>query len=254
VAGRLDLRRVDRNAAAHLVARELDPAARLRGYRTLELEVPRGSRLAFELHMPDCAVQSPVESLIWRARTQAVQFLVTVPATPRSGGVFGTVHVSVSGVPAGHVTFKLDVSDRAPVAELAPVGEVARRYTAAFVSYAAADRDEVLRRVQMLPALGIKYFQDIFSLQPGDRWERRIECGLDECDLFLLFWSSAARDSEWVRREVTHALRRRDLADADPEIRPVIREGPPVPEPWDELRHLHFNDHVLYVLRPGTGA
>ena len=35
-----------------------------------------------------------------------------------------------------------------------------------------------------------------------------------------------------------------------PEIRPVILEGPPIVEPWEELAHLHFNDRLLYVMRP----
>lgn len=35
-----------------------------------------------------------------------------------------------------------------------------------------------------------------------------------------------------------------------PEIRPVILEGPPIVEPWDELADLHFNDRLLYFMRP----
>ena len=100
----------------------------------------------------------------------------------------------------------------------------------------------------MLNALGIDAFQDVLSLRAGDRWEERLLQELEACDLFLLFWSSAARSSEWVRREVAHALRR-DEAD-QLAIRPVLIEGPPVPAPWDELRHLHFNDPALYVLDP----
>jgi len=58
------------------------------------------------------------------------------------------------------------------------------------------DRDKVLTRVQMLTAVGIRYFQDVLNLDPGDRWERQIYRRIDECDLFLRFWSSAARESE----------------------------------------------------------
>jgi hypothetical protein len=68
---------------------------------------------------------------------------------------------------------------------------------------------------------------------------------IDRCDLFLLFWSQAAKDSEWVRREVKYAL---GLGKRVPEIRPVVVEGPPVPLPWDELAHLHFNDRLLSML------
>jgi hypothetical protein len=30
----------------------------------------------------------------------------------------------------------------------------------------------------------------------------------------------------------------------------VILEGPPIVEPWEELEHLHFNDRLLYFMRP----
>ncbi len=240
-------------AAAARIAATLDPASRVRGYRSLDLPVARGSRLTYELRVPGCQIDTPVESIIWRGLTEAVQFLVGLPGLAEPRSFFGTLVASVDGVPAGHVKFKLEAMPQLPAQAAQPAGHHARRYASAFVSYATRDRGEVLRRVQMLRALDIEYFHDVFSLQPGDRWERRIECGLDECDLFLLFWSSAARESAWVRREVEHVLRRKGgpEADGDPEIRPVMLEGPPVPEPWEELRSLHFNDQLLYVLNPG---
>ena len=111
--------------------------------------------------------------------------------------------MTLDSAPLGHVKFKLAVTP--PAAALAgsaaaePQGEVAHRYRAAFISYASRDRDEVLERVQMLRLVGGHYFQDVLNLEPGDRWERRLELGIDECDLFLLFWSSEAKASKWVR-------------------------------------------------------
>jgi serine/threonine protein kinase len=243
-------------AAAARIAATLDPTGRVRGYRSLDLPVARGSRLTYELRLPGCQIDTPVESIVWRGATEAVQFLVGVPSLSAPRSFFGTLVASVDGVPAGHVKCRLEARPQLSPQTAQPAGHDARRYMSAFVSYATRDRGEVLRRVQMLRALGIEYFHDVLSLQPGDRWERRIECGLDECDLFLLFWSSAARESVWVRREVEHVLRRKGgpETDADPEIRPVMLEGPPVPEPWEELRSLHFNDQLLYVLNPGGPA
>ena len=137
----------------------------------------------------------------------------------------------------------------APARGPEPQGEVAGRYKFAFISYASKDRDKVLERVQMLTAVGVRYFQDVLDLEPGDRWSRRLEVGIDECDLFLLFWSGEAKASEWVRQEVDYALQRHGDDDlAPPEIKPVIIEGPPVIEPWKELAHLHFNDRALYFM------
>ena len=50
--------------------------------------------------------------------------------------------------------------------------------------------------------------------------------------------------------ELRYALKRKAGNDfAPPEIRPVILEGPPVPEPPEELSHIHFNDYLIYFMR-----
>ena len=117
----------------------------------------------------------------------------------------------------------------------------------AFVSYASADRTKVLERVQVLPMFGVRTFQDVLDLAPGERWEQSLYRHIDESDIVLLFWSKAAKRSKWVRKEVRYALDRKHGDEiAPPEIGPVIIEGPPVPRPWKELAYLHFNDRIIY--------
>jgi hypothetical protein len=41
--------------------------------------------------------------------------------------------------------------------------------------------------VQMLAIQGIKFFQDVIHLGPGERWAQALYRHIDECDLFLLF-------------------------------------------------------------------
>ena len=236
---------------ARAIAMELDTDARRRTFQTLQAQIPPGGRLQFELGMPGLEVDDPVASLVWHRRAETVQFGVCIPLDASEGTVIGTLEISHDGAPVGHVKFKLAVDSGTTVVASEPQGESARRYTAAFISYASEDREQVLARVQLLSAVGIRYFQDLLSLEPGDRWEQKLELGIDECDLFLLFWSSEAKRSEWVRREVRYALGRSGGHELlPPEIRPVILEGPPIVEPWEELAHLHFNDRLLYVMRP----
>jgi TIR domain len=141
------------------------------------------------------------------------------------------------------------IEDAGAPDQAAPQAEEPVRFRLAFISYASVDRADVIARVQGLQVAGIRYFQDLLSLEPGDRFEWKIERQIDECDLFVLFWSSAAKKSEWVRREVRRALDRqsRDLARL-PEIRPIIIGPPPPESPWPEVAHLHFNDLLSYVL------
>jgi len=235
---------------ARALATEFDPGAQRRAFKSLESRVARGSRLTFHLAMPGAHVDDPVQSLVWRGRAEAVQFGVTTAAAPGQPSLIGTVTASQGSVPIGHVKFRLGVRpDSGPRDErLEPVGDDARRYRSAFTSYASTDRDQVLRGVQMLRAVGIRCFQDVVDLEPGDRWERKLYLSIEQSDLFLLFWSSAARESRWVRKEVEYALGCKADEFGPPEIKPIILERPPSP-PWPELAHLHFDDRLVYFMR-----
>jgi hypothetical protein len=167
--------------------------------------------------------------------------------------IIGTVTVWSSNIPIGHIKFNINVvssRSKALKSDLEPMGESARFYRQVFVSYASQDRTEVLKRIQMLSSLHIQFFQDVLDLEPGERWERALYRHIDESDLFLLFWSTAAKQSEWILKEVRYAIFRKGGNDeALPEIRPVPIEGPPPVPPPEELKHLHFNDRLLYFMQ-----
>jgi len=89
----------------------------------------------------------------------------------------------------------------------------------------------------------------VLDLEPGARWAQELYRHIDECDLFLLFWSKAARKSRWVMKEVRYAFDRQDgNQNAPPTIYPVIIENPS-PLPPRYLKHLHFNDKLIYFMR-----
>jgi hypothetical protein len=159
--------------------------------------------------------------------------------------------VLVEGVPVGSLCFKLPVVERASVDSMKTNirGDLARRYGRAFLSYASPDRAEVLKRAQALEAVRIEFFQDLLSLEPGERWERRLYEEIDSCDLFLLFWSRHALASKWVIAETERARARRARKDhAAPDIVPIVLEGPPVPIPPNGWKDIHFNDWLRYVI------
>lgn len=217
----------------------------------LETEVVRGSKLDFGLRIAGADIDEPVASLVWRGRPSAVQFGVTVPAGSDAGTLLGTVDVTQDSIPIGHVKFKLDVAAAAAEpATVVPVGDGARRYRSAFLSYASADRDAVIRGAQVLRSVGIAFFGDVVDLDPGERWEQRLYAEIERNDLFLLFWSRAAHDSEWVRKEARWALEHHSDELDRPRIKPIILERPPS-EPWPELAHLHFNDALAYFADAG---
>lgn len=240
--------------AAEKLARQFDEQSQRRGFATLDLPVPRGAALTFHLLLPGLEILKAVEQLVWRGRPGSVQFTVAVPDNFAPGVVIGTALISRDNATLGHVKFKLEVTagEQPHADKLAPAGVESRRYRKAFISYASADRDEVLKRVQMLRQVGIDFFQDLLDLEPGVRWERQLYRHIDDSDLFLLFWSSSARQSNWVLEELRYALQRKGSNElAAPEIQPVVIEGPPPTPPPKELAHLHFNDYFLYFIGRG---
>lgn len=251
--------------AARAVAEEFDADAQRRAVKSLTTPVEYGAELLFHLIMPGLEIDDSVQELVWSGKMDSVQFGVSIPESAKIGSCVGTVKISqrlrdraealqegTAVVPVGHVKFKLKVIAESvddKKRQLAPAGEEASRYQMAFISYASSDRNQVLQRVQMLQVVGISFFQDILDLDPGIRWERELYRHIDQCDLFLLFWSSAAGQSEWVLKEIRYALARKDERDfGAPEIYPIILEGPPVPEPPADLSHLHFDDRLLYFM------
>lgn len=232
------------------LAREFDAEAQRRAVQSLELALAVGDAVDIEVRVPGLEIDPRVQRLTWTGKPSMAQFSLTIPGETRAGDRVGTVLVRLRGTPIGHIKFKLTVAPLhlATGEPPAALGHAARRYQRAFVSYASADRAEVVKRTQLLKALRIDFFQDVFSLEPGDRWEHELYRHIDDCDLFLLFWSSAARASEWVEREARYALERHEHAElSGPEIVPIVLEGPPVPPPPDHLSHLHFGDPTLYL-------
>ena len=80
------------------------------------------------------------------------------------------------------------------------------RGPAVFISYATADREEVLKFHQDLVERGIDPFLDIMDILPGDDVVMSINGALERSDFYVLVWSGAARDRYWVNSEISAAM------------------------------------------------
>jgi hypothetical protein len=242
---------IEKYQEAEALAKEFDEDATRRGFTSLDAEIARGTKLSFELSFHDIQIENAVNTIKWQGRTTQLGFEINIPENYASENLIGKLMVSQDSIPLGHIIFKIKVLKKVtlqkePGKEL-PLG-IAKRYENAFISYASKDRSEVLRRVQMLSVTRIKYFQDILNLEPGDRWERELYKKIDDADVFFLFWSKAASESEWVLKEIQYALNRKSgNEDFPPEIIPVIIEKSP-PNPPVELKDIHFNDKIIYFI------
>jgi TIR domain len=244
------LHRLENKLTVYGLAMEADPNAKRRGVHTLAAEITRGQCVELILEAQGLAVNEAKQTLIWRGQPCACQFTVAAPRASAGRTFHARVIVLVDTVPIGSVSFALGViKRRASRSKIKICGDRARRYTYAYLCYASQDRHEVIRRAQMLKAAGIDFFNDLLSLEPGENWGVRLYEEIDRCDVFYLFWSSHAKASEWVMIETEYALALRTQSeDSNPDIIPIVIEGPPPPPPPASLRDIHFNDSLIYVL------
>lgn len=253
------LHKLEQTELAAGFASEMDASAIRRGVQTLAVELAHGQAVQIVLEGRGLTVEDDVQGLIWRGQPRGCSFSIKVANAAAEQTFYPRVVVLIDSMPVGSIRFAVKVtkSERGK-SETEICGDRARRYTHAFLSYASPDRGQVLRGAQILQTLGITFFNDLLSLEPGDRWQQKLYEKIDTSDVFLLFWSSHAKNSEWVLKEVRYALERQSQSEDElPEIRPIILEGPPPPEPPEELKHLHFNDKLMYVLasfRPHQSA
>lgn len=240
---------------AQQLAVEFDEGTARRGLTTLAMPVQNGDRLQFHLTLNDIHIDAPHRQLIWNSRTSSVQFEIQIPKRYPLETLLGAVVINACGAPVGRIGFRLSViSKRARACPLkaASIGYGAEKFRKAFVSYSSKDRASVIARLQLLrpPLHQIEVFQDVREIEPGDDWNQTLGRRIEECDLFLLFWSTNASQSSFVKQEWEYALRRQGARKAPPPtILPVIIEGPPPPKAPDELSHLHFDDYLLYFTK-----
>jgi hypothetical protein len=234
----------DAAGRAARLARDFDPATGRRGSTSLLAQVLEGQLLTFDLTLVGGTADTARTSLRWRRRTESVQFLVTAGRADNLPAVLGRVTISLDTVPVGQIAFKIALSTGVAKLPPEPLGSL-DRFRLFFISYAAKDRAEVIKRVQMLPRLGKQFRQDLLDLDPGDRWARKLYEFIRECDATLLFWSSNAKASEWVLKECLYCI---DVKGIDRLVPVIIELPPPLPPP--ELAELHMNDKLLYFIEP----
>jgi hypothetical protein len=190
--------------------------------------------------------------MIWRGEPNVAAFACEMAAAAGQADVHPVVRLYVGEEPVGRVLFKVSVVAETavpstPEPELA--GTSARRYSQAFLSYASEDRAEVLKRAQALAVARIGFFQDLLSLSPGERYERKIHEKIGEADLFMLFWSRHAMASEWVAREIAYAREcQRRHPQSLPDIVPVVLDDPRDAPPPQAVGDHHFNDTIAALI------
>jgi hypothetical protein len=241
---------LDKEDEARLRASKVDPKARQLASVPLTIQLQTNDLIKVTVDSANATIADPVRTANWNGRLVCIYFIARLPMTSEPIKIMPVLRVFVNGIPAGEIVFKIMVTPLAPETPPVPVNELSRNFRRSFLSYASEDRLHVLKSAQLIRALKMECFQDILSLSPGDRWSRRLYEEIENCDVFLLFWSQHARASQWVIKEAEYALRFSRLGDRSHplEIVPILLEGPPAIAPPPSLDDIHFNDPLRYVI------
>lgn len=216
------------------------------------IRVAQGSVLSVRLRVEGLIVEHPEDIIVWEGEIGNATFSVLVPADATEGLRRGMATIHFSGLEIARIHFLIRVGS-----ELLPVDSIPtqqKRHNKAFASYASADRDEVLARIQGIrkAAPELEVFLDVLSLRSGQYWEQELWKVIPSSDIFYLFWSENAKRSEWVEKEWRCALEARGLDFIDPV--PLVSPDRVPPPP--ELASKHFDDQILAFIRskPSIGV
>lgn len=236
-------------------AMQFDEDAEQRAQQQLFGQIEVGEKLIFIFEPKNMPDQKQTVTDVWRGKFQSINFDLSIPENFSKINLICSVLIYreskewQSSTPVGKCIFKIGIEKKDNIKTNTQNSHKVKKFKNAFISYSSSDRAEVLKRVQMLPHFNVDFFQDVISLTPGERWEKELYKNIDNCDVFFLFWSQAAKDSKWVAKEIEYAINlAKNNEDEIPVIHPIPLEGPPVISPPSELGHLHFNDGILYFI------
>jgi molecular chaperone DnaK len=223
------------------------PVIQLKG----PFKIERGTMLFVRLRLNDVEVDPAEDVILWEGEIGNASFGVVFPAEVEEGLKLGwvTVHWE-GGLQIARIPLQIRLA--AKTVPAAPVSRPMQLIRRAFASYASADRNEVLGRIQGMQKVApdLNVFLDVASLRSGEDWEQKLWQVIPESDVFYLFWSAAASASPWVEKEWKCALKSRGAEFIDP----VPLVSPEEVRPPEELRKKHFNDWILAYKRAALGT
>lgn len=111
-----------------------------------------------------------------------------------------------------------------------------------FISYSRKDSDCVLKVARQLEGMGYCVWIDVDSIPGGSQWAIEIKQGIRQAKTTLVFWSSNASQSDYVRQEYESAIQQKiQNPHVDRRVIPVILESPnnaPLPDDLSDLNYM----------------
>ncbi|HYO13526.1 MAG TPA: toll/interleukin-1 receptor domain-containing protein, partial [Thermoanaerobaculia bacterium] len=207
--------------------------------------VPHEAEITFVPFLPGFRFNPPQATFLFLEPIQKEEFRMQAPPDLDGQTVRGRLSVYWGHILLAEMNLRIRVDSRARTLSPADAGterEAIRPYRDVFASYSHQDTPIVLEFERYLRALGDRYLIDRDTLRAGQVWDDRLQGMIREADVFQLFWSRNAMQSDFVEKEWRYAL----ALGRGSFVRPVYWEDPlpSLPEkglPPEELRRLHFH-------------
>ena len=202
----------------------------------------RGTDLCFQPWIEAGEINPAQQSLRWEESVHQVEFRVRVPSSADGRRVQGGMRVFAGAILLADVSFRLSVSNEATLGPTPNERDTARRFRQIFASYSHRDAAVVDAVEQYVTVTGDRYLIDARTLRSGEVWDEQLRRMIDQADIFQLFWSRNAMNSEFVKQEWEYALQ----LGREGFVRPVYWEDPLAEDPHrdlppERLRRLHFS-------------
>lgn len=201
----------------------------------------RGTQVQVVVHGQFFEVDPQSDKFVWNGEKEQIDFHVRVlPTAPVARTVLKT-DVYVEGIRIKRIWLPFEVTAQGSETGRAEMSGSSAPLSG-FISYASTDRPRVLDRVaSLIIRTGMNVLMDCVTLRPNQKWRALIPQLIIESDLLLLFWSEAAKKSEWVDWEWRHAVEHKGMGAV--EIHPLTPySSAPLPP---ELSELHSGDPFM---------
>jgi hypothetical protein len=164
-----------------------------------------------------------------------LDFKLRAVDAPLEQATNGIMTFTVEGVIVADIPLSIYVGTTNSTSDMMTMTQ--KLYKAIFCSYSHDDAQIVERVERAYKILGFDFLRDVRTLKSGQDWNEGLYKLIEQADIFQLFWSETAAQSEFVEREWRYALSL-DRNETN-FIRPVYWKEPMPPVP-DELDEIHF--------------
>ncbi|WP_447602250.1 TIR domain-containing protein [Nitrospira sp. Nam80] len=199
--------------------------------------IPVGTRLEVTPRINFISANPPQQRVTWTGAIEELSFRVYYVGTEQTPipPCSGFIDISTGGLLLAQIPVSIQIEAGESRVQPRTVEMISR----VFASYSHKDERIIRACKATYRALGIQLFVDKDDILSGQIWRDVLRRSIADHDLFQLFWSEAAANSDEVANEWRLA---KEIASARTSdfIRPLYWADP-MPQPPNELSHLNFS-------------